>query len=683
MPSNVPPAGPEDPAGGDITIPGGEGRARVIIEGVSPEIDAGRYAIKRVIGEKVVVEADIFADGHDVLAAVLRYRQPGDTEWSETRMQPLVNDRWIADFRVDRLGTAFYTLEAWVDRFLSWRHDTGKKVKAGQDVSVELLAGAQLIADAARRARGEDARLLSAWADTVARADLPPAERAALALGDEVAAVMIRHPERRFATRYPRELRVTVDPVLARTGAWYEMFPRSCPGRQGKHGTLRDVEAHLPRIAEMGFDILYLPPIHPIGRSFRKGRNNQPVAQPGDVGSPWGIGAAEGGHKSVHPDLGTLEDFRRLVARAREWNIEIALDIAFQCSPDHPYVREHPQWFRKRPDGTIQYAENPPKKYQDIYPIDFETDDWKALWHELRSIFLFWIEQGVTVFRVDNPHTKALPFWEWAIGEIKARHPETIFLSEAFTRPKLMYNLAKLGFTQSYNYFPWRNTRHELTEYFTELTRTQVREYFRPNLWPNTPDILTQYLQYGGRPAFMIRLILAATLGASYGIYGPPFELCVNQAREPGSEEYLDSEKYEVRSWNLDAPGNLTELIRRVNRIRRANPALHTNERLQFHPTDNDQLIAYSKSTEDFADIILAVVSLDPHHRQSGWVDLPIRDWGIEAGGSYQVHDLLTGARYLWHGSRNYVELDPGYVPAHIFRLRQRIRTEQDFDYYF
>jgi len=432
----------------------------------------------------------------------------------------------------------------------------------------------------------------------------------------------------------------------------------------------------------MGFDVLYFPPIHPIGEAFRKGKNNNPQCQPGEPGSAWGIGGAEGGHKAIHPELGSLKDFKHLVTKARELNIEIALDIAYQCSPDHPYVKEHPEWFKKRPDGTIQYAENPPKKYQDIYPIDFESGVWKALWQELRSVIDYWIEQGVRIFRVDNPHTKALPFWEWMIGKVKVAHPEVIFLSEAFTRPKLMYNLAKLGFTQSYNYFPWRNTKRELTEYLTELTRTSVKEFFRPNLWPNTPDILTQYLQYGGPPAFKARFLLAATLGASYGIYGPAFELCVNRAREIGSEEYFDSEKYEIKNWDLNQPGNLTDLIAHVNRIRHQNPALHTNDRLEFHRVDNDEIIAYSKTTPELDNIILTVVSLDPHHVQSGWVELSLEKLGIEPGVSYQVHDLLTGARYLWHGTRNYVELRPSEVPAHVFRVRRHIRSEQDFDYF-
>ncbi|HEX5399139.1 MAG TPA: alpha-1,4-glucan--maltose-1-phosphate maltosyltransferase [Verrucomicrobiae bacterium] len=661
----------------------GDGRCRVMIEGVVPEINAGRYPIKRVPGENVVVEADIFADGHDLLSAALKFRRANASGWQETPMELINNDRWRGEFTVAEVGAYVYTIEAWMDSFKSWRSDLLKRIKAGQNVSVELVVGAHLVEAAASRASETDAKILRAWAGEFETGDQSTLEtRAQRALGKKLAELTQKFPDRSLATVYARELRVTVDPVLARTGAWYEMFPRSCPGRKGKHGTFKDVEAHLPRVADMGFDVLYFPPIHPIGRAFRKGKNNNPNCQPDEPGSPWGIGATEGGHKAVHPELGTVEDLKRLVDKARELKIEIAMDIAWQCSPDHPWVREHPAWFKKRPDGSIQYAENPPKKYQDIYPLDFETDDWQALWRELKAVIDFWIGQGVRVFRVDNPHTKALPFWEWLIAEVKAVHPEIIFLAEAFTRPKLMYSLAKLGFTQSYNYFPWRNTKHELTEYFTELTRSQVKEFFRANLWPNTPDILTQYLQYGGRPAFMSRLILAATLGASYGIYGPAFELSVNKPRDPGGEEYLDSEKYEIKEWNLNQPGNLTDLISRVNRIRRKNPALQTNERLEFHPVDNDQIVAYSKTTPELDNIILVVVNLDSHHAQSGWLNLDLGKLGIEPDTAYQAHDLLTHERYLWNGAKNFVRLDPAFVPGAIFRLLRRVRTERDFDYF-
>ncbi|MGE3806009.1 MAG: alpha-amylase family glycosyl hydrolase, partial [Gemmataceae bacterium] len=488
---------------------------------------------------------------------------------------------------------------------------------------------------------------------------------------------------RRYPCDFERELKVVVDPVKARFSTWYEMFPRSTAPEPGRHGTFRDCEARLPYIANMGFDVLYLPPIHPVGIAFRKGKNNAVTAQPDDVGSPWGIGGKEGGHKAIHPALGSLADFHGLVKKAKGHGIDIALDVAFQCSPDHPYVKQHPEWFIQRPDGTIQYAENPPKKYQDIYPINFESENWRALWEELKSIFDYWIELGVTIFRVDNPHTKSFRFWEWCIGEIKQQHPETIFLAEAFTRPKVMYRLAKLGYNQSYTYFTWRNTKWELEEYFTQLTQSEVKEYFRPNLWPNTPDILHEYLQHGGRPAFHIRLVLAATLGANYGIYGPAFELGANTPREPGSEEYRDSEKYEIKRWNLDSPDSLRDVIGRVNRIRKDNPALHTDRTLLFHHVSNDNLICYSKSDPRNGNLIVTVVNLDPYRSQAGMVDLPLEKLGVDPNQPYQVHDLLSDSRYAWHGGTNYVELNPFIVPAHIFRIRRRVRTERDFEYYW
>lgn len=656
--------------------------ARIVIEGVRPEIDDGRFPIKRTVGEQVLVEADVFADGHDSLAAVLLYRKTTQAKWVEVPMKHLVNDRWRGMFSVSHLGEYQYTLMAWVDRFTTWRRDLKKKIDADQDVTVDLLVGADLVREASERSTGRDAKQLKTWADTLLASRESTLDKGQLALGEEVAKLVAKYPDRRFTSTYPKELRVVVEREQARFSAWYEMFPRSCASQPGIHATFKDCEARLPYVRAMGFDVLYFPPIHPIGRTYRKGKNNVPSAGPDDPGSPWGIGADEGGHKAVHPELGTIDDFRRLVVRAREIGIEIALDVAFQCSADHPYVKEHPEWFRWRPDGTVQYAENPPKKYQDIYPLEFETPRWRELWEELKSVVLFWSDQGVRIFRVDNPHTKPFSFWEWLIGEVKKVHPEAIFLSEAFTRPKIMYNLAKLGFSQSYTYFAWRNTKWELTQYFTELTQTEVAEYFRPNLWPNTPDILTDYLQSGGRPAFMARLVLAATLGASYGIYGPAFELCENQPREPGSEEYLDSEKYQIRHWDIERSDNLKEFIARVNRIRHDNPALHSDSSLRFHRVDNDQLLCYSKNTEDHTNIILVVVNLNPYYTHSGWVELELQALGLDQEHSYQVHDLLSDSRYLWHGSRNYVEINPHIVPAHIFRVNRRLRTEQDFDYY-
>jgi starch synthase (maltosyl-transferring) len=645
----------------------------VVIEGVTPEIDGGRFPVKRVVGDTVTVGADVFAEGHDRLAAVLRFRHAGEDEWHEIPMEPAENDRWKATFTVEQLGTYEYVVHAWVDAFASWRSALAKKRDAELDVTSELLEGSALLGRAAERATGTDREWLRDEAQALAGGG-PAAARASRALAPELAAHVARHPDRWRETRYDRVLRVEVDRERAAFGAWYEMFPRSV-------GTFADVERRLPYVAGMGFDVLYLPPIHPIGCTHRKGRSNAPVAGAADPGSPWAIGTAEGGHDAIHPELGTVADFTRLVAAARAHGLEIALDLAFQCSPDHPWVTAHPQWFRHRPDGTVQYAENPPKKYEDIYPLDFESEDWRALWEELRRVVLGWVERGVRIFRVDNPHTKPFAFWEWLIREVRGRHPEAFFLAEAFTRPKVMRYLAKLGFSQSYTYFTWRNTKAELTEYVTELTATPLREYMRPNLFANTPDILHEYLQVGGRPAFQIRLVLAATLGATYGIYGPPFELCEARAL-PGTEEYEASEKYEIRRWDLEQPGSLRAFIARVNEIRRTNPAFHANDRLRFCPVDNDRLIAYVKTTPDDANQVLVVVTLDPHHPQGGWVELPLDQLALDAREPFQVHDLLSDARYLWHGARSFVALDPAVVPAHIFRLRRRLRTERDFDYF-
>lgn len=644
-----------------------DGRRRVIIEGVSPSVDDGRFPAKRVTGDMVQIEADIFADGHDLLSAVMLHRHQSEKKPAEVRMEPLVNDRWRAELRVDRLGFTFFTIEAWVDHFLTWHRDLRKRVEAAQlDLDVQLRIGLEMIRAAAARAKARDRKRLERYMAILEGGD--SVEDKVLELwSDELPALMWRNAERAFAVRYPCEMAIEVDPPRAAFSAWYEIFPRS-------FGGFRGVEAELPRIAKMGFDVLYLPPIHPIGATYRKGRNNVTTAQAGDVGSPWAIGTAEGGHTAVHADLGTPDDFRRLVAAAKSRGIDVALDVAFQASPDHPFVREHPEWFQQRPDGTIQYAENLPKKYQDIYPFHFESKAWQALWDELRDVFRYWIAQGVRIFRVDNPHTKPLPFWQWALREIKSEHADVIFLAEAFTRPKIMYWLAKAGFSQSYTYFAWRNTRHELTEYFTEISKPPVSDFFRPNTWPNTPDILTEYLQYGGRPAFIVRLILAATLSANYGVYGPAFDRFVSEAREAGSEEYRDSEKYEARRWGV-TDDDLTEMMTLVNRIRRENPALQQNATLAFHPTDNDELICYSKAVGE--NVVVAVVNLDPHNIQAGWIDLT-----LDIPYPFQVHEQLTGARFTWHGPRNHVQLNPHVVPAHIFRIRRKVRTERDFEYF-
>jgi starch synthase (maltosyl-transferring) len=657
-----------------------DGRQRVIVARVSPEIDSGRFAVKRVVGETVIVDAVVFADGHDLVACQILYRQDGH-ELQSSPMRPLGNDRWRGEFTVTELGRYCYTVEAWIDRFETWRRDLEKRISASQDVSVDLLIGADLIERASARAIPEDTRVVQDWAQRL-RENTGNESGAVIALDSELRQLISHYPERDFATRYDQQLPVIVEREKARFSTWYELFPRSCSPQPGRHGTLRDCEEWLPYVASMGFDVIYLPPIHPIGKTFRKGKNNSVSAQPDDVGSPWAIGSAEGGHKSIHPDLGTLQDFGRFLSKAADHGLEVALDIALQCSPDHPYVQQHPEWFSTRPDGTIQYAENPPKKYQDIYPFDFETPQWRELWQELKSVFVFWIEQGVRIFRVDNPHTKSLAFWEWVIGEIKAQHPDVLFLAEAFTRPNVMYRLAKLGFSQSYTYFTWRNTKPELTDYFNELTNTPVLEYFRPNLWPNTPDILPEFLQVGGHPSFVVRLILAATLGASYGIYGPAFELCENAPLAPGKEEYLDSEKYELKHRDLNSKGSLKNLISRLNRIRKENPALRSNHNLRFHETDNPAILCYSKASDDLSSVIIVVVNLDCFHVQTGWIEIDLSSIGLEARHSFQVHDLLSEGRFLWQGPRNYVELVPESLPAHILRLRRWVRTEQDFYYY-
>jgi starch synthase (maltosyl-transferring) len=493
---------------------------------------------------------------------------------------------------------------------------------------------------------------------------------------------MVKYPVKKHVSQVEKNYEITVDRKRASFSSWYEVFPRSLNPYGEKHGTFKDVIDFLPYVSELGFDVLYLPPVHPIGETKRKGENNSVTAQPGEPGSPWAIGGKEGGHKSIHPQLGTMDEFSELIKKAEEKGIEIAMDIAFQCSPDHPWVKEHPEWFRHRPDGSLQYAENPPKKYEDIYPLNFESDDWKNLWEELKSVFLFWIDKGVKIFRVDNPHTKSFNFWGWAIREIKKEHPDVIFLAEAFTRPKVMYNLAKQGFTQSYTYFTWRNSKYELETYLNELVNSKAREFFRPNFWPNTPDILPEFLQVANRAGYIQRLALAATLSSNYGIYGPAFELMENEPAAPGKEEYINSEKYEIKNWNFDDPKSLRKIIGRVNQIRHENAALQNTHSLKFHKIDNDALVCYSKASDDLSNIILVVVTLDPHHTHSGWLHFPLKEFGMHEHDSYQVHDLISGAHFLWSGEHNFVELDPGVMPVHIFKVRKKVRTERDFDYF-
>ncbi len=680
------------------------GLYRVIIEDVAPQIDAGRHPVRRTIGDKVTVTAAVFADGHDHLSTRVLYRSIGEPRWRSVPMQALGNDVWSATFAVDRLGEWRFTIEGWIDHFETWASDMRKRIagriesekgKGGsanvsaEDIAIALLSGALLLRQGGERAAGVDAERLI---DAALRLEQLAAQESKLReypLSEEIHRLMSHYPDLSHATQFEPELPLWVDRERARFSTWYEMFPRSASPVPGRHGTLVDVERQLPEIAAMGFDVLYLPPIHPIGRAFRKGPNNFISGGPDAAGSPWAIGDIEaheigpdgtpcqkdcGGHKAIHPQLGTFRDFDRLVRAAKAVGIEIALDIAFQCSPDHPWVKNHPSWFVIRPDGSIQYAENPPKKYQDIYPLNFESPDWRELWDELYSVFELWIERGVRIFRVDNPHTKSFPFWEWCLKSLGAKYPETIFLAEAFTRPHVMYGLAKRGFTQSYTYFTWRNSRWELEQYLEEITRPPVSEFFRPNFWPNTPDILHKTLQDGGRPAFAFRLILAGTLTANYGIYGPAYELAENVPAVPApgkteSEEYMNSEKYEIRQRDRNAPGSLVPLITKLNRIRRSNPALQSNHALWFHRTDNPQLICYSKSTSDFDNIILTIVNLDTSNDQSGWTDLDLSKFNLSPNEKFLVEDLLTGEQFAWTGNRNYVALQPDKRPAHIFRV--------------
>ncbi len=647
------------------------GRSRVVIERVSPSIESGRFPIKRTVGDRIAVQADLFTDGHDAVVAVLKSRHVMASSWTEQPFEYWDNDRWRGEFSVTRIGSYEYQIEAWVDHFVTWRRDLGKRLDAGQDITVDLEIGARLIDAAALRAadNGSEQAELAKWVGRI-RCEASSDLGRSLIADQRLHELMSQHADRSLASFSEGTQRVTVDRERARFSAWYEVFPRSCSAVPGQHGTLRDVIEYLPYVSSMGFDVLYLPPIHPIGHKFRKGKNNSPTANAGDVGSPWAIGSDEGGHKAIHPVLGKQSDFDALVAAAAEHGLEVALDIAFQCAPDHPYVKQHPEWFKARPDGSIQYAENPPKKYQDIYPFDFENPNWEELWDELKSVFQFWIERGVRIFRVDNPHTKPFPFWEWCIGELKAKHPDVLFLAEAFTRPKIMARLAKLGFSQSYTYFAWRNSKAELIEYLDTLTTPAATEFFRPNFWPNTPDILTDELQHGGRSVFMQRFVLAATLCSNYGIYGPAYELCEHEAVIIGSEEYRDSEKYEIRQRSLNAEHSLRELISVVNHIRRQNVALQSNESLRFQQTDNEQLISYSKRTSDRSNMILTVVNLDPNFTQGGHVMLDLGEFGLADNAEYQVCDLLTGQSYVWRGARNYVQLNPHAMPAHVLQVR-------------
>ena len=667
-----------------------DGRQRVVIEHVTPEVDCGRFPVKAVVGDLIDIEADVFCDGHDVVRCRVLYRGARDKHWREVEMSDLTNDRWRAQIRLGEIGDLRFMVEGWVDHLATWRRDMTKRMAAIEaddgsestetpsqleDVRIAVLTGADLIDAAAKRAlvaRGAgrvDFRRLEKWAAGLRN---QPAIRAAghLALNKELFAVAERYPGSKFATRTENEFHITVDRERARFSSWYEFFPRSCGSGSTHHGSFQDCERQLEYVAALGFNVVYLPPIHPVGESFRKGKNNAVNAEPGDVGSPWAIGSSEGGHTAVHSQLGTLDDFESFKKRVESLGMEVALDIAYQASPEHPWVRQHPEFFRKRPDGSIQYAENPPKKYQDIYPIDFETIEWRKLWRELRDVVLFWAERGVRIFRVDNPHTKAFPFWGWMIADVKHAYPDVIFLAEAFTRPKVMYRLAKLGFTQSYTYFTWRNSKAEFEQYFTELTTGEVPLFFRPNLWPNTPDILAESLQTGSRNAFMRQFILAATLSGNFGIYGPAFELMEHTPAKPGGEEYLNSEKYELKAWDIEAKDSLAGFVAAVNGIRNREQALQDNFGLHFHATNNDKLLCYSKRGRGDRTPLLMVVNFDHLNTQAGAVSLDLPQLGLQEGEEFTVEDLLTGANYRWHGRTNYVELRPSEMPAHIFKVK-------------
>ena len=661
-------------------------QSTVVIENVVPLVDCGRYPLKRVVGDDLIVEADVFKDGHDQVRALLKWRKLGDVAWNETPMTALINDRWRAACSLFENATYEFTIEAWGDPFHSWPHEFRKKFEGGVTPLIsETLEGAGLVSKAAVRALlPEDKKRLLEIAGSIQTSE--PAQVDAIAHWSELEALMITWADRTLSTEYLPYPQVIVDRERAQFAAWYEFFPRSAEGLPDRGSKFRDCLGRVDDAKAMGFDVIYFPPIHPIGQANRKGKNNAVVCEPGDPGVPYAIGNRHlkcpngGGYKDVAPELGTLKDFDWLVAQIQKRGMEVALDFALNCSPDHPYVIEHPEWFFKRPDGTMKYAENPPKKYEDVYPLDYQNENWRELWEEMANVVLFWCEHGVKIFRVDNPHTKPVAFWEFLIGKVRAKNPDVIFLSEAFTRPKMMKALAKAGFTQSYTYFTWRNNKHELTEYFTELTQTPMAEYFRGNLFTNTPDILPYFLQQGGRPAFMIRAALAATLSSVYGIYSG-FELCENAA-VPGKEEYIDSEKYQFKGRDWNAPGNIKDFVTRLNRIRKENRALHEYANLRFYRAENETVLFYGKMTASRDNIILVVVNLDPWNRQDSFISVPVEAFGWMETDTYQVHDLLTDERYLWHGSRNFVSLEPHTKPVHVFRVRRWMSREQDFDYY-
>ncbi len=651
----------------------------IIIEHVNPELNSGLYPIKREVGDRLDVTADIFKEGHDLIGAVLRYKKTKDPEWQEIPMHHIDNDQWGGSVELTDNTRYLYTIGAYVRTFASWREELEKKHGAQDDLSSELLEGQVQLQAAMTHCPHEVHTRLKEWL-TKWTSQQSQEAIVTIALNEELASFMDRHEARHAWALYPRELEIVVDRVRARYGAWYEIFPRSQGTEPGKGTTFKECETRLPYIRDMGFDVLYLTPIHPIGTTNRKGPNNSLTSGPNDPGSPYAIGSKHGGYDAIEPSLGTLEDFDRFEKAVRKHGMELALDFAINASPDHPYVRSHPEWFKQRPDGTIKYAENPPKKYEDIYALDFYCEDWRGIWEELKRVILFWVGHGVKIFRVDNPHTKPVSFWAWLIREVQHQHPDVIFLAEAFTKPKMMRVLAKAGYTQSYTYFTWRNFKQEMTEYLEELTQSEMKEYFRPNFFTCTPDILPEILQQGGPPAFKFRVVLAATLSPTYGIYSS-YELCENRAL-PGKEEYFDSEKYEIKVWDWDRPGNIRDYITRLNQIRKDNPALHDFENLRFYQTDNDHIILYGKSTADTTNNLLIAVNMNPYQTQEALLHIPIEEFDISEDETYQLHELLAGTYHMVKGSSYTIRLDPQETPAAIFAVRRWRRKEQDFDYF-
>ena len=640
---------------------------RVVIDYVSPQLNGGDFFIKRVVNEIVNVDAHVLVDGHDIIAASLMYKHEKERTWREVRMNATANDEWKGSFVVEKQGFYTYKIEGWVDYALNWQHGISRKIDDNQKVTSELLEGIEFLKTVAINATDIEKKYLKQL-QGIFSTEKQYAKAIIAAVSDDLHKIFVKYPEKKLANT-SKDYTIYVDRLKARFSTWYEFFPRSSSEQEGQHGTFKDCERLLPRVAKMGFDTLYFPPVHPIGEVNRKGKNNTTEAFKGDVGSTWGIGSKDGGHKDIHPQLGNLKDFKSVIKKAKELGIEIAMDYALQAAPDHPWVKEHPDWFKWRPDGTVQYAENPPKKYQDILPIYFESKDYKNLWKECLDILFYWIDCGIHIFRVDNPHTKPYYFWNWIITEVKKKHPDVLFLAEAFTKPKVMQQLAKQGFTQSYTYFTWRNTKHELTEYITELTQTEQREYMHPNFWPNTPDINPYHLQGANESKYLQRYVLAATLSSNTGIYGPVFEQMISDAI-PGKEEYLNSEKFQICQYDWTLENKLTTIISKINHIRKENEALQQTNNIKFCHVENDNLLAFYKWNDSKTNELLIIISLDQYYAQQGNLQLPLGDLKIDNGHQISVHDLLTGSSYNWYNEWNFIELHPT-LPFHIFKINK------------